>query len=148
MHRILIVAFILAALAASLQTMRLSKETLSHARTKQQVAEAAHKASEQARTKEHELQQKVERLDHDLQAEKRRNADLSRAHAVRVREYQAAIDSAAAANPSAPCGASSPFAAIAGECGRALTALDAYARELETTAGALQEYAQRVCVGK
>lgn len=103
------------------------------------------KASEQARAREQALRKDVETLDHELQHQKARNVALSRAHAVRLREYQAALDRTAP-DPSPTGGTAGPFARIASECGRALTALDEHARGLATTARALQDYASGVCL--
>ena len=103
------------------------------------------KASQRARQREQELRATVENQDHELQKQKARNAALSRAHAERLREYQAALDRAAT-DPAPTGGTSGPFARIASECGSALTALDQHARGLATTARALQDYASSVCV--
>lgn len=105
-----------------------------------EYAAAAVKASEEARAKEHALQSSVERLANDLQKQKAANAALSRTHADRLRQYEAAIGDARG-DTATPSGDSGPFAAIAGECGRALIALDEHARGLAATARALQEYA-------
>lgn len=103
------------------------------------------KASEAAREREQALRKDVETLDHELQKQKARNTTLSRAHAERLREYQAALERASA-SPTPTGGTAGPFARIAGECGAALTALDQHARGLATTARALQDYATGVCV--
>lgn len=110
-----------------------------------EIQAQALKASEEARQREQALRKDVENLDHELQKQKARNAALSRAHAERLREYQAALDRAP--EHSAPAGGTAgPFARIAGECGAALTALDQHARGLATTARALQDYASGVCI--
>lgn len=103
------------------------------------------KASEQARQREQDLRATVENQDRELQKQKARSAAVDRAHAERLREYQAAL-SRAAENTRPASGAADPFARIAGECGTALTALDQHARSLATTARALQEYATGVCL--
>ena len=103
------------------------------------------KDSEAARQREHALTAQVETLDHELQKQKARNAALTRAHAERLRQYEAALGGAGA-DTTAAGGTVGPFADIARECGRALVALDAHARELESTATALQNYAAGVCV--
>lgn len=109
-----------------------------------QAAQAL-KASEAARQREAEMATTVEGLDRELQKQKARNAALSRAHAQRLREYEASLGRAA--EDAAPAGGTAgPFATIAGECGRALVALDEHARGLAATAGALQDYAAGVCV--
>lgn len=103
------------------------------------------KASEAAREREQALRKDVETLDHELQKQKARNTVAARAHAERLREYQAALDRASA-DPAPTGGTAGPFARIASECGAALTALDQHARGLATTARALQDYATGVCV--
>lgn len=102
-------------------------------------------ATERYRQREQQLADTVEKLDHDLQKQKARNAALDRAHAERLREYQAALGRAAESAPAAG-GTAGPFASIAGQCARALADLDQYARGLAATAGALQSYAAGVCV--
>lgn len=103
------------------------------------------KAERAAREREQALRKTVENQDHELQKQKALNAALSRAHAERLREYEAAL-SRAAEDPAPTGGTAGPFARIAGECGAALTALDEHARGLATTARALQDYAAGVCV--
>lgn len=110
-----------------------------------QYQAAALAASEAARKREHELTAKVEGLDRDLQKQKARNAALDRAHAERLREYQAALGRAAE-TPAAPRGADATFARIAGECGAALAALDQHDRELARIAAGLQRYTTEVCL--
>lgn len=116
--------------------------TLKQAEYNQAVAAA----TERYRAREATLSKRVEELDHALQKQKARNAATDRAHAERLREYQAALDRASQ-NPAAPGGTTGPFAQIAGECGRALVEMDQYARGLAATAGALQGYASKVCLG-
>ena len=142
MYLRLTIALILAAVLAGTH-WKAYVEGVAAARTKQQAQ--ALKASEAARAREHELATQVEGLDRELQKQKARNAAVARAHAGRLREYQAALDRAVADSAAAP-GTAGPFAAIAGECGRALVSLDAHARELESTATALQNYAADVCI--
>ena len=112
-----------------------------------QMQAQALKASEEARAKEHSLASKVESLDRDLQKQKARNADLSRALADRLREYEAALGRASE-SAAASSAVASPFAAIAGECARYLAAMDDHARGLAATAAGLQRYAAEVSVGK
>lgn len=88
----------------------------------------------------------MESLDRDLQKQKARNADLSRALADRLREYESAAR--AAEDSGSTSGTPSPFASIAGECARAIATLDEFARGLATTAAGLQRYAAEVSVGK
>lgn len=103
------------------------------------------KLSELARKREQLLLTTVENQDRALQEQKARNAAISRAHAERLREYQAALDRAAE-DTRPTSGTAGPFARIASECGSALAALDQHARGLATTARALQNYATDVCV--
>lgn len=104
-------------------------------------------ASEAARRKEQTLSARVQELDHALQQQKTRNARLDRALADRVREYQEAVGRAAQ-DAAAADGVASPFAAIAGQCGAALAAMDAHARELARIAEGLQGYTRQVCLAK
>lgn len=137
-----LMALVLALLAASHWKVYHLGRTLRQAEYNQAVAAA----TERYRTREAKLSKRVEELDHALQKQKARNAAADRAHAERLREYQAALDRASQ-NAAAPSGADGPFAQIAGECGRALVEVDKYARGLAQTAGALQGYAASVCVG-
>lgn len=105
-------------------------------------------ATERARAREHALSSNVEKLDHELQKQKARNAAVNRAHADRLREYQAALERATAQGAAAPGAVVSPFAAIAGQCGAALAAMDEHARELALIAEGLQRYTAEVCVAK
>ena len=110
-----------------------------------QLQAQALKDSETARQREAQLATTVEKLDHDLQRQKARNAALDRAHAERVRQFEAALERAREDAPAAG-GIAEPLAAIAGECGRALRALDQHDRELARLAEGLQRYAAGVCV--
>ncbi len=109
-------------------------------------------ASEAARAKEQEMSASVERVRRELNHQKSAAAAAARESAARLRAYESALAASAsggdsAADDTGPAGgAGSPFATIAGECGRALTALDEYARGLAATAGALQNYATGVCI--
>lgn len=108
----------------------------------------AFKDSEEHRARELALATQVERLDSELQKQKARDAAVARANAKRLLEYEAALKRPTPENPAATRGADGPFAEIAGECGRALVALDAHARQLETVAQGLQGYAKDVCVNR
>ena len=110
------------------------------------VANAEHAAlavaaSEANRVKEQELILSNERVRSDYQKQKAINSALARSNADRLREYQAALDRATSSDPAASSGAYGPFAAIAGECARAIGTLDEDARGLRATAAALQEFA-------
>ena len=98
------------------------------------------KQSEAAREKEKVLTLSVERLRTDYAKEKSRLVASGRVTADRLREYEAAA-SRAAGDPASTSGTHGPFASIAGECARSLTALDKHAQGLRATASALQEYA-------
>jgi hypothetical protein len=102
-------------------------------------------ASEAARAREHELNAANEKVRHELEQQKAANAAAARAHAQRLRQYQAALDRARQ-DSDATTGTDGALAAIASECGRALVALDGHARDLAARAGALQDYAAGVCV--
>lgn len=102
-------------------------------------------AEQNARAREHALANKVETIDHELQTQKARIAAVNRAHAERLREYQAALERSHQ-DPAPTGGAASPFARIAGECGQALAALDQRDREVARIAEGLQRYATGVCL--
>lgn len=108
--------------------------------TRAEYAQAALKQSEANRAKEKQLNLSVERLRTDYAKQKSLNAALARANADRLREYEAA-SGAAGADAFATSGTDATFAAIAGECGRALVSLDEHAQNLRATAAALQDYA-------
>jgi hypothetical protein len=107
-------------------------------------------ASESARAKEQALASTVERVRNELEKQKLAAAAAARESAHRLRDYESALADAVrdrtAEHPGATSGATGPFAAIAGECGRALIALDEHARGLEAKARALQNYTAGVCV--
>lgn len=137
------------ALAAAGWKLYYEGRAAGRAQVQQAWDKAALESSEVARKRERELQTAVEGLDRELQNQKARNAAMSRAHAQRLREFEAALDTnRAPAGPSPASGADGPFAAIAGECARALVALDEHARGLAQTAAGLQSYATSVCVSK
>jgi hypothetical protein len=94
------------------------------------------------RAKEKALKLSNERIKNDYENQKAINDDLVRNHANRLRDYESALASANASRDTpAIVGDYGPFAQIAGECGRALVTLDAYARRLAEKAEALQRYA-------
>lgn len=111
---------------------------------------AALAASESARSKERALNLSIESLNHDFQLQKTRNAAAARAHVGKLRDLQAALDSASAvsADPAGTSRVDGPFAAIAGECGRAIAQMDEHAATLAATARALQQYAASVHLGQ
>lgn len=115
-----------------------------------QATLAALAASEAARKKEQALAATVKEVSHALDKEKAANAAAARAHADRLRQYAAALRRADTDTPRPDTATTprtdEPFAAIAGECGRALVEMDGYARELAARANALQSYAGNVCV--
>ncbi len=103
---------------------------------------AALVASESARAREQQLITATERVKNDFQIAKQRNATAARATADRLRGLEAALADSRLPDPdpTTPTRVADPSAAIAGECGRALVALDEYATDLAATAGALQRY--------
>lgn len=107
---------------------------------------AALAASEAARAKESALQSQVKKVAHEYQTEKsRRAADAVRA-AGKLRDLEAALDSASAADTSAAAGADDPAIAVARECARNLVLLDQYAQSLASQTRGLQAYARDVCM--
>ena len=103
-------------------------------------------ASEAARTKEQTLIAKNQKVTHDYIAEKKRGAAAAVVSAGRLRDLQAALDSAASADTAPLGGSDDPRGRIAGECAAALGILDNYAQEVAAKATALQEYASQVRV--
>ncbi|MBK5203838.1 MAG: hypothetical protein JJD98_00065 [Polaromonas sp.] len=103
-------------------------------------------ASEQARATESILQEKNRKVTHDYLAEKKRGAAAAIVSAGRLRDLQAALDSAASADTAPLGGADDPRGRIAGECAAALGILDGYAKDVAAKATALQDYARSVRV--
>lgn len=136
-------------LAAGGWKLYVQGRTAGRAQVQQQLDQARLQASETARAQEAQWQTQVQGIDRELQAQKARNAALARAHAQRLRDFQSALDRAAATqDTAAPSGTAGPFATIARECAAALGALDTHAGELAAIASALQSYATGVCVSK
>ena len=105
---------------------------------------AALAASESARTKEKALNLSVESIRHDLQTQKTRNAASSAVSAGRLRDLQAALDSASAAGAGTkPAGGdhADPRSEIITECASTVVRLDEAVKKLASTARALQQYA-------
>lgn len=114
----------------------------------EQVA-AALAASGAARAKEAELQSKVTKVANDYQTEKKRRAADAVVSAGRLSDLQAALDSAATANPTAAAGADAdPRLGIIAECAGAVVKLDKAVKDLAGQTSALQGYAREVCVAK
>ena len=84
-----------------------------------------------------------ERIDHEQQTFKKRDADIASGTADSVRKYTAADDGA---NTATECRADDPRPAIARECTAALKLLDDYARGLARQSAGLQDFAANVCV--
>lgn len=112
--------------------------------TKAQATQAALVQSEINRTKEQALIVANEKVRHDYAKQKAINSALARSNADRLRDYQAASDRVTTSDTASTSGTPSPFAAIAGECTAALTALDGHAQGLRATAAALQDFAANV----
>jgi hypothetical protein len=109
------------------------------------ATQAALVQSEAARKKEKALNLTVNKIRSDYAQQKALTDDLVRNHANRLRDYESALASANASRDTpTTVGDHGPFAQIAGECGRALVTLDAYARRLAEKAEALQRYASNL----
>ena len=104
---------------------------------------AALVASESARSREQQLTAVTQKVSHDFQIQKTRNAAAAIANAGKLRGLQAALASASSTVADTPSagGIVSPFADIAAECAAALAEMDDYAAKLASTARALQQYA-------
>ena len=109
-----------------------------------EITAAALTASETARLREQALQKSNERIDRDYQTQKTKLAADKRVTDDSLRSLQAAINSPGNSVAGATSGIISPFATIAGECGRAVVEMDGYAKGLAATARALQNYATEV----
>lgn len=113
----------------------------------EQIAQAL-AASEAARAKEKQLIAANEKVRADYAKQKSLNAALVRANDDRLREFQAAADRAAGGDAASTARAYGPFASIAGECVRAIGALDEHAQGLRATASALQEFTKQMYLKK
>ena len=109
---------------------------------------AALAASESARLREQVLIKSNEKVEHDFQFQKNRNAAAAAVSAGQLRDLQAALRDvvATSANPTTPLRTDAALARITGECAVALTAMDAAAREYFSVATALQQYADNLRV--
>lgn len=117
-----------------------------------QATAAALDQERQARAKEQELANRNRRIANELVAEQARRAAADRAAADGLQRLRAAL-----AEPASPAGADPAPAAgtdgdprdgIIAECAGAVVRLDAAARGLAGTLGALQGYAREVCVSR
>jgi len=113
-----------------------------------ELTAAALAASEQARIKEKALNLSLNKVRNDYAKEKSLRAADARVTAGRLSELQAALDSAASADPAATGGADDPRNAIIHQCTGALVGMDEYAQGVASTTSALQRYAASVCVAK
>ena len=109
---------------------------------------AALVASESARIKEQLLVKQNQKVANDFAIQKNRNAATAVVSAGRLRDLQAALDtaSAASANSTTSARTDATLARITGECAVALAAMDATAREYFSVATALQQYADSLRV--
>ena len=101
-------------------------------------------AQEALRQREKALTAANQGVDRELQAEKTRRAAAERLASDRLRDYQAASNSARDTTPSS--GIDDPYRDIANQCTEALVRLDQYAQSVAGTARGLQSYAGKVCV--
>ena len=108
---------------------------------------AALAASESARSREQQLTAANQKVSHDLQVQKTRNAATAVANAGKLRDLQAALDSASAVGADTkPAGGDhgDPRSAIITECASTVVRLDEAVKKLASTARALQQYAAGV----
>jgi hypothetical protein len=115
-----------------------------------QATAAALDQERQARAKEQELANRNRRIANELVAEQARRAAADRAAADSLQRLRAALAepaSPAGTDPAPAAGADGdPRDGIIAECAGAVVRLDAAARGLAGTLGALQGYAREVCV--
>lgn len=101
-------------------------------------------AQEALRQREKAMSIANQGVDREIQAEKTRRVAAERLADQRLRDYQAASNSARDTTPAS--GADGPHRAIADQCAAALVRLDQYAQSVAGTARGLQNYAGKVCV--
>ena len=140
-----LLALVLALLAVAWRVY-VKADAAGYARAQSEQTAAALAVTEKRRLDERALSIKNQEVTNEYIAEKTRRAAVDAATAERLRQYQAALDSATSAAPPASSGADAPFAAIAAECAGALAKVDAHAGRLAAVAGALQDYTRRVCL--
>lgn len=99
--------------------------------------------SESLRIREKSLSIENQRVDRDYQIDKKRRADVDRATAIRLREYQAASQ---APDTRTTSGNDDAHQAVANQCASAIAELDEYASKAVGLATALQSYVAGVCV--
>lgn len=107
---------------------------------------AALSASERARASEKTLVANNQKVAYAFQLEKSRRAADAVRTAGKLSELQAALDSAARADPATGAGINGPALAVAGECAANLVRLDEYAQGLASQTSGLQRYAREVCL--
>lgn len=108
---------------------------------------AALVASQAARAREEKLNTANQKVTNDYNAQKKLRAADAVVSAGKLRDLDAAI-AATSADSGASSGADAPFAAIAGECERALVSMDEYAKSLAATASGLQNFASILRLAK
>lgn len=108
-----------------------------------QATEAA-QASEARRMKEKALSFTNEGIANAYVKEKSRLVAAARAADGRLRDFQAASDSAARERTAAASGVDEPYRAIASQCATALAGLDEYAQGVAAKARALQDYTREM----
>ena len=101
-------------------------------------------ASEAARAKDQALTEKARKKDEAYQLEKKRLVANAVVSANRLRDYQAASDSAARSNTATTSRADGPYRAISDQCSAALVKLDEYAQNVAGKARALQDYTREM----
>ena len=144
MTRIAALLALLLAFSAGAWRIHVKADQAGYARAQGEQSAIALQASETRRMQERALSLDNERVTNAYIAEKSRRALVDADTASRLRDYQAALDSATSANTAARSGITATLAEIASQCSKELAALDGYAGRLSSIAGALQNYAASV----
>jgi len=140
-----VLALVLAALAVGWR-VHVKADAAGYARAQAEQTTAALAATEKRRLDERALSIKNQEVTNAYINEKNRRAAVDADIDQRLREYEAAADRAASANPPTSAPADGPFEAIALECVRAFAVSVKAYRDVAAMASGLQSYAGRVCV--
>jgi hypothetical protein len=146
--RWLAVLALCAGLVAGYVGWRGHQREIGRAEVRTEYAALALQASEAARAKEQALTATNERIDRDLQLEKKRRVADAAVSADRLRDFQAALDergtpSAAASGVNGTGGLERE---LLGNCAKALVGLAETADRLESSLVGLQTYTRDVCL--
>ena len=142
MTKLLLYGGIVLALAIGLWRLEVHIESIGYDRAEAEYTQAALVASEKNRLKETALNASNLKVTNDFLAHKKISAAAAVVSADKLRDLQAALDSAASSDTSAAGRADDPAFAVARECARGIVALDDYAENLAGQVRGLQDYAK------